>query len=159
MFNKRKIDDKLVKKSVVFLSSLILLFCLVVFVDNNIVRYVAGDYDTNPSIEWSIDKVDENLLYYNITGLALIPRQDNKPFAIQILLKNSKTNTFMEINTDMRAGFLYTDPSDNYSYRDTGFIATVNKYLLDKNVDYEICILFSHKGKKNIVFTNNMISM
>lgn len=160
MRRKNVIDDKIVKYSIILLSIAIIFFCGLVFIENNQIKHVSNNYETNDAIRWSIDEVNEKMIYYTIKGWAFSPDTNNKGvFMTYVLLRNTKTNSYIQINTDKRANWAYVDPDTQQNYHNVGFVATINKYLLNKDTDYEICILYTHRNIKNIVFTNKIIDM
>lgn len=160
MKNKNTIDDKLVKRALTFLLIIIVFFCLVIFIDNNRVKYIQDNYDIDRISNWQIEKIKEGTVFIKIEGWSFIPHKKNKLFITKILLKNMKNNSYIQINTDMKEKWEYIDPNNNNNiYRNVGFIATVNKYLLSKDTDYEVCILTTHNDITRIIFTDKIINM
>lgn len=157
MKNKNIIDDKLVKKILIFLSLIILFFCLIIFIDNNRIKYISHNYDLDNISKWKIEEIKEEFIYIKIKGWSYIPGKYNQAFNTKILLKDTKTNSYIEINTDMRAKWSYIDEENNGQYFNVGFIATINKYLLKKDTDYEICILSLHDKTEKIIYTKEFI--
>lgn len=160
MRRENAVNDKLVKYAIIFLSIAVVFFCAFIFIENNQIKHISNNYETNDAIKWSIDEIDERTIYYTIKGWAFTPDDNNKGiFMTYVLLRNTKTNSYIQINTDKRANWAYVDPNTQQYYHNVGFVATVNKYLLDKDTDYEICIFYTHRSIKNIVFTNKIIDM
>lgn len=139
---------------------LILLFCLLNFLDHNLVHTIqVTDIDRDGLIKWKIDGVIVSHNYVWIEGWALIPSEPSRTFDLDVLLRNTHSGETILLPTMLVNDDSLNDLfSDGLDHSNSGFRSRVNKRLVDlDNNSYEIFLKFFNNGHHLFVETGQLL--